>query len=263
MPSPFKPTAIVTECDLSPRRIASRRLLLAASVVCAAAAPSTAAAQSPSSLTTSIYTCTDANGRRLTSDRPIAECVHKEQLVLNRDGSLRAVLPPTLTAEERAVKEAQERAAAVARAAQSDAVRRDRNLMARYPDEATHNRAREAAADTVRLAMKASAQRLRDLDAERKPLTDEAEFYVGKPLPPKLRLALDANDAAMEAQRDATATQEAELVRINKLYDVELERLRRLWSGAQPGSLGPISEPAAASRPPPKKAARPATPSSR
>lgn len=192
-----------------------------------------------------IYTCIDDRGRRLTADRPIAECRHKEQQVRNRDGSVRAVLPPTLTAEERASKEAGERAAEQARAAAADAVRRDRNLMSRYPTEASHQRAREAALDTVRLAMRATELRLRELKAARKPLLDEAEFYAGRALPPKLRNALDANDAAVEAQRAASATQEAELVRINRLYDAELERLRRLWAGAPPGALPAAS----ASRP--------------
>jgi hypothetical protein len=195
-----------------------------------------------------IYTCIDDRGRRLTADRPIAECRHKEQQILNRDGSVRAVLPPTLTAEERAAKDARDRAAAEARAAAADAVRRDRNLMSRFPNEAAHNRAREAALDTVRLAMRASELRLRELQAARKPLLDEAEFYAGKALPPKLRGALDANDAAVEAQRSINATQEAELDRINRLYDVELERLRRLWAGAPPGSLGAL-QPASAARP--------------
>lgn len=187
-----------------------------------------------------IYTCTDDKGRKLTSDRPIAECSSKEQQLLNRDGSVRAVIPPTLTADERAEKEARERAAAEARAAAADAARRDRNLTARYPTEAAHNRAREAALDTVRLAAKATEIRLRELAAERKPLLDEAEFYLGKPLPPRLKAAIDANDAATEAQRAAVLTQEAELQRVNRLYDSELDRLRRLWSGAQPGSLGPL-----------------------
>jgi hypothetical protein len=195
-----------------------------------------------------IYTCIDDRGRRLTADRPIAECRHKEQQILNRDGSVRAVLPPTLTAEERAAKDARDRAAAEARAAAADAVRRDRNLMSRFPNEAAHHRAREAALDTVRLAMRASELRLRELQAARKPLLDEAEFYAGKALPPKLRGALDANDAAVEAQRSINATQEAELDRINRLYDVELERLRRLWAGAPPGSLGAL-QPASAARP--------------
>ena len=189
---------------------------------------------------TGIYTCIDDKGRLLTADRPIAECSAKPQQVLNRDGSLRTVIPPTLTPEERAEKEAAERAEKEAKAAAADAVRRDRNLVARFPNEAAHARAREAALDTVRLAMKATEIRLRDLAAERKPLKDEAEFYQGRQLPPKLRAQIDANDGAVEAQRGAAATQEAELGRINKLYDLELERLRRLWAGAPAGSLGPI-----------------------
>ena len=187
-----------------------------------------------------IYTCIDDKGRRLTADRPIPECAAKEQQLLNRDGSVRSVLPPTLTADERAEKDARDRAAAEARAAASDAVRRDRNLMVRYPTEAAHNRAREAALDSVRLATKATEIRLRELTAERKPLLDEAEFYQGKQLPPRLKAAIDANDAAAEAQRSAALTQESELGRINKLYDAELDRLRKLWSGAPAGSLGPL-----------------------
>ena len=190
---------------------------------------------------TGIYTCIDGNGRRLTADRPIAECSNKEQQILNRDGSLRAVLPPTMTSEERAEKEARDRTAAEARTAAGDAVRRDRNLAARYPNEAAHNRAREAALDTARLAKKATEMRLRELEVERKPLREEAEFYQGKTLPPKLRSALDANEASIEAQRFFSTNQEAELVRINKIYDAELDRLRQLWAGAQPGSLGPMA----------------------
>lgn len=222
------------------------RFLLAGLVLALAADAAWAQAKPP----TGIYTCIDANGRRLTADRPIAACVHKEQQLLNSDGSVRAVIPPTPTAEERAAQELRDRAAAEARAAQADAVRRDRLLVTRFPDEAAHNKAREAAADTVRLAMKATEIRLRELEAERKPLRDEAEFYVGKTLPPKLRTAMDANEAAVEAQRNAAANQEAELVRINRLYDIELDRLRRLWNGAQPGSLGPMPPAPAAARPP-------------
>ncbi len=206
---------------------------------------------------TAIYTCIDDKGRRLTADRPIAECAAKEQQVLNRDGSLRMVLPPTLTADERAEKEARERAEKEARAAAADAVRRDRNLMARFPNEEAHRRAREAALDTVRLAIKTTEQRLRTLAAERKPLQDEAEFYQGRTLPPKLKAAIDANDAAVEAQRASQATQEAELGRINRLYDAELERLRKLWSGAPAGSLGPLPGVSAPASAPP--AGRPAS----
>lgn len=190
---------------------------------------------------TGIYTCVDERGRRLTSDRPIAECVAREQHLLNRDGSVRTVIPPTLTAEERAEREVRDRKAAEARAAQNDAVRRDRNLMARYRNEEAHGKAREAALEPARLAQRGTERRLKDLAAERVPLLSEAEFYPDKrKLPPRLKQQLDANEAAVDAQQSAAATQAAEIDRINRFYDAELERLRRLWSGAQPGSLGPI-----------------------
>ena len=130
-------------------------------------------------------------------------------------------------------------------------MRRDRNLVARYPNEASHTRAREAALDNVRLAIKATEVRLRELAAERKPLRDEAEFYQGKPLPAKLKAAIDANEASVEAQRSAQANQEAELGRINRLYDAELDRLRRLWTGTPAGSMGPLPTSTAPARTPP------------
>jgi hypothetical protein len=113
--------------------------------------------------------------------------------------------------------------------------------VARYPNEATHRKAREAALDTVRLAMKATELRLRELADERRPLLDEAEFYKGRQMPARLKQQFDANDAGVAAQRQAAATQEAEMVRINQIYDAELERLRRLWAGAPPGSLPPVA----------------------
>jgi hypothetical protein len=188
-----------------------------------------------------IYTCTDDRGRRITSDRPIVDCNAKEQRVLNSDGSLRNVRPPQLTADEQTDKEMRDRAAVEARAAQADAVRRDRNLLHRYKTEASHKRAREAAIDNVRAAIKLTQARQAELARERKPLLDEAEFYKGKTQPPKLKAALDANDAALEAQRAAANTQQTELDRLNQLYDAELARLKQLWAGAAPGSLGALS----------------------
>ena len=194
-----------------------------------------------------IYSCTDASGKKLTSDHPIAECLNREQRLLNADGSLRKVVPPTPTSDERAEAEAAERRAAAERAAQLDAVRRDRNLMIRFPNEAAHRHAREAALDDVRKAVRTSEERLKLLAAERKPLLDEAEFYADRPLPAKLRQALDANDAAVEAQRTLVLNQQSEIVRINNLFDVELERLKRLWGGTPPGSMGVLAAaPAAA-----------------
>ena len=188
-----------------------------------------------------IYSCTTPDGRRLTSDRPIAECSSREQRILNADGSFRAILPPYLSPEDRAAQEARERKAASERAAQNDAIRRDRTLMLRFPNEAAHLNARNAALDDANKAMRASERRIKDLGKERKPLTDEAEFYKGRPMPAKLKQLLDANDASVEALQQLIENQRAESVRLNKRFDVELARLKKLWAGAAPGSL-PVTD---------------------
>lgn len=183
-----------------------------------------------------IYSCVDAQGKRHTSDRPIPECLDREQRLLNRDGSERRTLPPRMNAEERALAEERKRLQEQAAAAQKDAVRRDRNLMMRFPDEPAHTKAREAALDDLRRAIVVSERRLKDLEEERKPLVAETEFYKGRKLPFKLKSKLEANDAQQQAQRDIIQNQQAELVRVNALYDAELARLKRLWHGAAPGA---------------------------
>ena len=224
-------------CDLSRwlPGLAAAALLVATDVRAADGAP--------------IYSCVDASGKKLTSDRPIAECSSRDQRVLNADGSVKRVMPPTPTADERADMEAREREAATERALKQEAIRRDRNLLARFPDETAHRKARESALDDVRKSLHLSETRIAALTTERKPLMDEAEFYVGRQMPPKLRREIDANDAALDAQRSLLQNQQIEVVRVNKLYDTELERLKKLWLGAQPGSMGVLpGQPASALR---------------
>jgi len=189
-----------------------------------------------------IYVCTDDDGKLITRDRYIAECRHKEQRVLNRDGSLRMRVPPTFTLEERAQAEAAERAAREAQAALQDTVKYDRLLKTRYPNEAAHRRAREAALSASRDAVHSAEARLRELAVERKKLSDESEFYRGRMVPAHLKQQIDGNEGQAEAQRNSIRNIEGEQQRINKRFDVELERLRRLWKGAEPGSLGPAPQ---------------------
>ena len=207
-------------------------------LLAAATLGATAWAQTPRA---PIYSCIDANGKKLTSDRPIPECLNRDQRVLNADGSPNRIVPPTPTADERAALEQRERDAAAERATKNDAVRRDRNLLNRFPDEAAHAKARAKALDDIGNSVRISEARINLLKAERKPLLDEAEFYVGKQLPAKLKSALDANDAALDAQRALVQNQQVEVVRINGLYDAELARLKKLWAGTPAGSLGPIA----------------------
>src|SRR5262245_34736618 len=90
-----------------------------------------------------VYVCVDDAGHVITRDRYIAECRHKEQRILNRDGSLRMRVPPTLTADERAQSEAEQRERRERDEAQKDVVKYDQLLKRRFLNETMHKRARD------------------------------------------------------------------------------------------------------------------------
>lgn len=180
-----------------------------------------------------IYTCVDAQGRRITSDRPILSCIDREQRELNRSGGTRRVIPPTLTAAEREAREAQEREAALTRQRARDAIRRDQALLSRYPDKAAHDAGRKEALAQTQLVIDAAERRLAELASERKALDDEMEFYRKDPAkaPFSVRRGIEDNTRAVEVQRRAIAGQLAERERINAGFDEEARRLEALWAG--------------------------------
>jgi Domain of unknown function (DUF4124) len=72
-------------------------------ILCAATLAAPAGAQN-------VYTCVDAQGLSRSSGQPIPECVDREQRVLNKDGSVKRIVPPiTITLEERRRSDAVER----------------------------------------------------------------------------------------------------------------------------------------------------------
>lgn len=181
---------------------------------------------------THIYTCTDAKGKRITGDRPIPECLDREQKELNASGSVRRSIGPELTAAERAAaderrKREQEEAARVA-----DEKRRTRALLARYPDRATHDRERASALRSVEDVAAAATKRVAELDKQRGKLLAETEFYKGdmSKVPDKLKRALDENAQNAAAQKRFIDNQEEEKRRVNARFDAELKRLETLWA---------------------------------
>lgn len=191
------------------------------------------------------YSCVDNQGRRLTSDRPIPECEGRTQRLLGSDGTLRGTLEPApsvMELEARKVREA-EKAAEAARLA--EVVRRDRLLMSLYRDESAYKAVREIVLNGLRDSMRRSDRRVQVLGEEKAKLAAErqgAQKQGG--VSPALQGRIDANEAAYNAMLIAQGNQKAELDRITSRYEAELNRLRRLWAGAEPGSLGPLDTPA-------------------
>ncbi len=197
-----------------------------------------------------IYTCVDAKGRRITSDRPIIDCIDRVQKELNQSGTVRRQIGPSLTAEERARQEEKEKQEAAERAREAEEKRRDRALLTRYPDRAAHDKERQEALNQVDEVMKAANKRVGELIAQRKAIDAELEFYKGdaSKAPPYVRRQVEENDRSMAVQKRFIADQEGEKKRVNTRFDEELVKLKQLWLLKLPAAgAGPAPSPASSS----------------
>lgn len=182
-----------------------------------------------------VYTCVDKNGRRITADRPIPECIDREQRVLGSTGAERKRIGPTLTEHEKRELEAQKRQESLQASREAELRRRDRVLVARYPNEDAHLKERTHLLDQVDDVIGVSQLRIDALQADRKKLNLELEFYQGQvsKAPMKLQRQVAQNDEEMAEQKRFIAKQEQEKKRIHERMDEELVVLRRLWQEQQ------------------------------
>lgn len=182
-----------------------------------------------------IYTCTDANGRKLRSDRPIAACMDREQTVLNPSGTVRALVGPSLSAHERQEQEARRKAEAQAQEQAIEEKRRDRAILARYPSRDSHDKERAQAQSRVDAVVHEAAKRITALMDERKKIDQELQFYQGDATkaPAALRREIDFVTQGLQAQYRFIQTQENERQRIDARFDEELLRLKLLWQEQQ------------------------------
>lgn len=179
-----------------------------------------------------IYTCVDARGRRITSDRPIVDCIDRQQKELNPSGTVRRHVGPSLTAEEREAEEARDRKEAEERQRINDERRRNRAMLARYKNQAAHDKERAEALSQVDEVIATATKRMAELEKERGAIANELEFYKATPdrVPLKVRRQVDENKANMDAQKRFIQDQESEKSRVNARFDEELAQLRRLWA---------------------------------
>jgi len=195
------------------RAVAAATTLIAACAI-ALSAPAVIAATNPSS--SKILTCKDAQGNPILTDPSDPRCYK----------------PPPNEAERAATEERRRRELEAYNACKAEQ-RSLQSLLNRYPNKEKHDAARQAALSQVESALRLSQRRLEQLQAERKRLLDEAEFYPTGNLPPKLRRDLDANSAVIEAQLQAIANQKDEAAQKNAFYDDELAKLKKLWDPAR------------------------------
>lgn len=205
-----------------PSRLTAAGALLALAL---AAAPAAA----------TMYVCTSPAGKTITADRPPPECANVPIRELRADGSVRRVIDPPPTPEQRKAQAEQAQREQQEKEVKRAQARQDIALLETYASEKDIEAARKAALTSRQVMIDRSKNRLEAFAAERKKLDEETEFYVNRKLPAKLEHAIEANRSLVQAEQRLIAETQADMARINKRFDAETERYRELMSaGARP-----------------------------
>ena len=179
---------------LFPARLRRVMGALAAVFLANACLTTPGAAQSDAPGSGGIYSCTDAYGRRITSDRPIPECRDREQRQLTSTGVTRNVLRPPPTAHDRKQKEAKARQEELERLQAEDQRQRDIALSIRYPNLQVHTKARQEALTTSSMRMSLIEKHLLRLQEERADLQKQIDNFPNpEKIPPYLKRKAEIN----------------------------------------------------------------------
>lgn len=182
-----------------------------------------------------LFVCTSASGKTISADRPPPECADRPIRELRPDGSIRRVIEPPITAEQKAAREEERKRQIEEAERRRSQMRRDLALLETYASEGEIESTRNRALGDRQRIIERAQKKLEELRRDRKRLEEETEFYANRELPEKLKRALTYNSELVKSQERAIADQKNEMARVNERYDREVKRFRELLhAGAQP-----------------------------
>jgi hypothetical protein len=195
-----------------------------------------AQAQAPGS---TIFTCV-ANGRTYSGDRPPPECANSEMRELNRDGSVRKIIPRPLTVDEQRAQALEAKKRHEENEKQQAQRRVDRSLLEAYANEQEIEDARAKALDVSKQVIRRAESRLERMDSDKKKLDNESEFYRKRDLPEQIKRAYATNAQDRTTEQKVIKEAQLEMQRINERFDAEKKRFRELIAqGARPVQRNP------------------------
>jgi hypothetical protein len=171
------------------------------------------------------YRCTGKDGKKYYGSAVPTQCIGQPVEVLNPQGRVVRRIDPEGTEKERAAKEAAEAKQREQLAAQREAARRNRALLATYTSVKDIDEARARALVNNQKAVRDLEGRIEEIRKRQAVYEKEMEVYKGKGSPPP-KLADDARNAEMDLkyQEQLLATKHKESEHINARYDDDRKR---------------------------------------
>jgi len=195
-----------------------------------------AATSMPSFAQTRIYTCKDASGKTITSDRPLPECQGREGRVLSGQGATVQKIDAPLTPEQIAAREAEQHKKREEEERRREQLRKDKALLNTYSSLDDIESKRQRALAQVEREMRESERRVSLLERQASENRAEAEFYKKKALPPELKRRVDENEAAVKAERGLYSAKKDEVAQVNTKFDEDRKRYVELTGASASAS---------------------------
>lgn len=177
------------------------------------------------------FACKPPNGPTIYEDFPPPECRNIQIRELNPDGSLKGIIEPPMTEEQKKAKNDREKRQAECMKQNQIQHRKDRSLLETYPSEDDLLLARDRSLANQYTQIEKEYHKLKQLKAARKRLNDEEEFYARRQLPDELKTRLDDNASQKAMAEHAIAVKFSEMQRIAEGFDADLKRYRDLVAG--------------------------------
>lgn len=175
-----------------------------------------------------IYTCKDASGKTITSDRPLPECQGREGRVLSTQGTTVKKIDAPLTPEQQAAREVEEEKKKEEAVKRAEQLRKDKALLNTYQNIDDLESKRQRALLQVEREMKDAERRVSFLEKQEKEYKQEEEFFKKKKMPIELKRKLDENEGALRAERLLMTSKKDEISQVNLKFDEDKKRYLEL-----------------------------------
>lgn len=195
------------------------------------------------------YCCTDDRGKQVCSDVLPQQCYGRAYREINPAGVTVRRIDAPLTAEQRAMKEAEAKKAREEELRQTEQDRRNRALLATYASEADIDASRDRAVADIGKTIRTAEEKLAELAKRQKKLDVEAEFYKKGTPPPELKAQLRDNETDMKALQAVIESKKREIETVKARHDDDRRRYRELTEKKPVGQGGAAASKGADTRP--------------
>lgn len=178
-----------------------------------------------------IFRCTNAQGKVLTSDRPIPECVTRGMKVYSNNGRFKHnVLPPQTAEEKQKVAQELERKKQE-ELAEEEQKKEERYLLAHYSTESDVEDARKRAVEVLSDKQRFASEQLQALSQLMSSLQDELKKSKKTTQEfDSIKRRADSLSDNVSSTRKSIDFYQQEIERTNREYDETLKRYRAVFA---------------------------------